>query len=209
MEAVSLSIRNVRLITISFLLLVAVIFTGCGGKTETPEIKTPGASSGTTAVTGESNMKLSSSAFENNGTIPVKYAHTRVAGGENISIPLEWQDAPAGTKSFALAMVDTSSRNWVHWMVINIPPDITSLSEGASVIKMPSEAKELANTFGSIGYGGPEPPHGARPHNYVTTIYALNVDEISLPVQSSYNDFLQAIEGKILAQARLTGEFSR
>ncbi|MBE0447128.1 MAG: YbhB/YbcL family Raf kinase inhibitor-like protein [Actinobacteria bacterium] len=153
-------------------------------------------------------MRLISSAFDNNGTIPVKYAYPRVAGGQNISIPLEWTDAPAGTRSFALAMVDISSRNWVHWMVINIPANVASLSEGASVIKMPSGVKELANTFGSIGYGGPEPPPGAGPHDYVTTVYALNVDEISLPLQSSYNNFLRAIEGKVLAKASLTGRFS-
>lgn len=153
-------------------------------------------------------MKLISNAFKDNEAIPVKYAKQGVAGGENVSIPLSWEDAPAGTKSFALAMIDINSRNWVHWMVINIPAEVTSIPEGASGANMPGGSKELINTFGSIGYGGPEPPPGAQAHNYVITLYALDVEEVSLAVETSFNEFLQAVEGRTLAKASLTGKFA-
>ena len=51
------------------------------------------------------------------------------AGGKNISLPLAWTDTPAGTKSFALSIVDPHpvARNWVHWLVINLPAGAASL----------------------------------------------------------------------------------
>lgn len=47
-------------------------------------------------------LTLKSSAFENNGVMPEKYT----IDGEKVSPPLEWENAPAGTKSFALIMLD-------------------------------------------------------------------------------------------------------
>ncbi len=104
-------------------------------------------------------MQLKSSAFADGQSIPTKYANTGVSGGQNVSIPLEWSGAPAETKSFALAIVDRHpiANSWVHWLVINIPKTASMLAEGASrTNKMPTGAKELNNTFGNLGYGGPQ-----------------------------------------------------
>jgi len=210
-----LSQRKLRLLFVMILTLCAVIFTGCSGKTETTgvtataERTTLSTTVGITSTTAASTMKLTSSAFHNNSAIPVKYANTGVPGGQNISIPLGWQDAPAGTKSFAISIIDTSANNWVHWMVINIPAATTSLPEGASGKKMPAGSKELTNTFGTPGYGGPQPPPGSGPHNYVTTIYALNVDTVSMSEQPAADRFEQALDGKVLAKTSLTGMFSQ
>ncbi len=199
-----------KLLPIAILLLVAVIFAGCGGKTQGTSITatTAGKIESQPVTTGEANMRVASSAFSNNGNIPEKYAR-RGAGGDNISIPLEWAGAPEGTKSFALVMVDTSARNWIHWLVINIPAKTSALAEGASGKNMPGSSKELANTFGEVGYGGPQPPPGSGAHDYVTTIYALNVGGLDLPQRISYDDFLQSLNGKVLAKASITGTLSR
>ncbi|MCL6471385.1 MAG: YbhB/YbcL family Raf kinase inhibitor-like protein [Firmicutes bacterium] len=153
-------------------------------------------------------MKVTSSAFKNNGAIPERHAR-QGAGGENVSIPLEWQGAPEGTKSFAFTMVDISARNWVHWLVVDIPAKTTSIAEGASNKRMPDGSKELINTFGDIGYGGPQPPPGSGPHKYVITVYALSEEGLDLPQQISYDDFLRALEGKVLAKASIIGKYSR
>ncbi len=199
-----------KLLPVMILLLVTVIFAGCGGKTQetimTPASETASEPKPTTG--GEGNMRVTSTAFQDNGPIPEKYAR-QGAGGDNVSIPLWWTDAPEGAKSFAFAMVDTSARNWVHWLVINIPVKTTSIIEGASGKSMPEGSKELTNTFGEIGYGGPQPPPSSGVHDYVTTIYALNVAGLDLPQQISYDDFLQALDGKVLAKASITGTFSR
>lgn len=159
---------------------------------------------------GDPAMKLSSTAFTDGGKIPVPNVMPG-AGGQNTSLPLAWADAPADAKSFALSMVDPHpvARNWVHWLVVNIPGDVHSLAEGASGKKMPSGAVELNNSFGAPGYGGPQPPPGTGDHPYVVTIYALNVPKLNLGPKTSLAAFQQALEGKVLASASLTGYFGR
>ncbi len=155
-------------------------------------------------------MKLSSSAFQDGGKIPLPYVMPG-AGGKNISLPLSWVDPPAGTKSFALSIVDPHpvARNWVHWLVINIPATATSLEEGASRKKMPAGALELRSSFGDLGYGGPQPPKGTGDHPYVVTLYALSVPRIELDVQTNLAAFQKALEGKPLASAGITGYYGR
>ncbi|MBM4273517.1 MAG: YbhB/YbcL family Raf kinase inhibitor-like protein [Deltaproteobacteria bacterium] len=155
-------------------------------------------------------MKLASSAFSDGGKIPQKYVMPG-AGGKNVSLPLSWSGAPPGTKAFALSVVDPHpvARNWVHWLVINLPPEAASLEEGASMKKMPPGAAELKNSFGDLGYGGPQPPRGTGDHPYVVTLYALNVPQLDLPVSTSLTAFQKALEGKVLAQASITGYYGR
>ena len=74
---------------------------------------------------------------------------------------------------------------------------------------MPAGCREIYNSFGERGYGGPEPPPGSGRHPYVTTVYALNVSSLDLTDNSSLNAFLKAIEGKILASAAITGTYER
>ena len=73
-------------------------------------------------------MQLTSSAFADGGKIPQQYVMPG-AGGKNLSLPLAWSGAPAGTKSFALSIVDPHpvAHNWVHWLVADIPGGAASL----------------------------------------------------------------------------------
>ncbi len=155
-------------------------------------------------------MELTSPAFQDNGKIPADFARP-AAGGRNVSIPLRWSGVPEGTKSLALAMVDQHpvAQKWVHWLVINIPPNTTAISEGASGKSMPVGADELRNSFGAAGYGGPQPPAGTGPHAYVITIYALNVGRMDLRKDAGLAGFLTAIKGKIVGEASLTGYYGR
>lgn len=155
---------------------------------------------------------ISSVAFKNGKRIPTQYANTGVADGKNISIPLAWENIPKGTKSFALTMVDLHpiANNWVHWLVINIPATVLGLQEGASISsKMPVGSVELNNTFGTLGYGGPQPPKGSGPHQYEVTIYALNIPTVKLDIQSTLSTFRKAIDGKVIATAKTVGIFER
>jgi Raf kinase inhibitor-like YbhB/YbcL family protein len=159
---------------------------------------------------GEKIMQLSSTAFTDGGKIPVPYVMPG-AGGKNISLPLSWTEAPPGTKSFALSLVDPHpvARNWVHWLVINLPADVHALAAGASGKKMPPGALELNSSFGDPGYGGPQPPRGSGDHPYVVTIYALNVPHLDLGSHTSLAAFQKSLEGKVLASASITGYFGR
>lgn len=158
----------------------------------------------------EAAMSLISPAFKDKGAIPGKYARS-AAGGQNVSIPLNWADAPEGTKSFALSVVDLHpvAKKWIHWMVVNIPPEVSSLPEGASGKNMPSGAVEIVNSFGESGYGGPQPPKGTGPHQYVITVYAMKEARIDLKPNSTLADFNGAIQGKTLGEASISGLFEK
>ncbi len=155
-------------------------------------------------------MELASAAFKDGGKIPAQYAMPG-AGGRNVSVPLSWKNVPQGTRSFALSMVDPHpvAQNWVHWLVINMPANTTSLEEGISRKKMPQGAVELQNSFGDIGYGGPQPPKGTGDHPYVFTLYALSVDKLNLDAKTSLSAFRKALEGKALGSATLTGKYGQ
>jgi Raf kinase inhibitor-like YbhB/YbcL family protein len=112
--------------------------------------------------------------------------------GQNISPALAWSNAPAGTRSFALQVHDldapTGSGFW-HWAVYNIPGSATALAQGAgnSAVSLPEGAFggstdffDTGATGGNGNYGGPCPPAGDAPHQYVFTLYALAVDKIDV-----------------------------
>jgi Raf kinase inhibitor-like YbhB/YbcL family protein len=159
---------------------------------------------------GGKTMEISSSAFKDQEKIPIQYVMPG-AGGKNLSIPISWKNVPAGTKSFALSIVDIHpiAQNWVHWLVINIPKEVTSIEEGASKKRMPPGSVELKNSFGDIGYGGPQPPKGTGDHPYVVTLYALNMEKLELAVSTSLSTFKKAIEGKVIEFASTTGKYGR
>ncbi len=105
--------------------------------------------------------------------------------GKNISPKLVWRNAPADTKSFAITMYDKDAKTgsgWWHWIVYNIPANVTLLETGASETRklMPKGAIQSLNDFGTKKYGGVCPPAGSK-HNYIITIYALNVEKLDLP----------------------------
>jgi len=161
-------------------------------------------------VLGGERMEILSSAFKDGERIPIQYVMPG-AGGNNISIPLAWKNIPAGTKSFCLSIVDPHpvAQNWVHWLVINIPAQVTSIEEGASKKKMPRGSIELKNSWGEIGYGGPQPPKGTGDHPYVVTLYALNMEKVDLGVNTTLSAFKKAIEGKVIGSASITGKYGR
>lgn len=155
-------------------------------------------------------MKLYSPAFPDRGKIPLQYVMPG-AGGKNISPPLKWEGVPEGTKSLVLVCVDVHpiARNWIHWVVINIPPQVSEFKEGASLKEIKSPAKELENTYGFKGWGGPQPPPGTGDHPYVFKLFALNVPEIKLSQRPTYEEILKAVKPHLIAEAEFTGYFGR
>ena len=148
-------------------------------------------------------MKAACPALLPGDLIPPVYAYRGVVGGRNISLPVTWAEVPEGTKGFSFSIVDRHpiARNWIHWFVVNIPASATGIAEGASGSheNMPPGSLELLNSYGSFGYGGPKPPRGTGPHEYVMTVYALDVP--ALPLTPS----TVAVEAEKLIKAHLLG----
>ena len=150
-------------------------------------------------------IKVTSSAFAEGAMIPVKYT----GDGADVSPPLSWSGAPEGTKSFALISDDPDAPvgTWVHWVLFNIPPDVTELPENVPADeKLASGAVHGKNDFRRLGYGGPMPPSGT--HRYYFKLYALDA-LLELAHGAAKADLLRAIEGHILAQGQLMGKYSR
>ncbi len=145
-------------------------------------------------------MKITSSAFENNQQIPLKYT----CDGQDINPPLEISEVPKETKSLVLIVDDPDAPmgTWVHWLVWNIDPSIAKIEENS----MPQGAVQGQNSFGKAPYGGPCPPSGT--HRYFFKVYALDI-KLELDSSADKNALESAMEGHILDKAELIGLYQR
>ena len=145
-------------------------------------------------------MKIESSAFEHNESIPKKYT----CDGENINPPLSVSEVPKRTKSIVLIVDDPDAPVglWVHWVVWNISQKKKEIKENT----VPGGATEGITSFGKPGYGGPCPPDGE--HRYFFKIYALDTD-IELPRDADKETLEEAIIGHVLDKAELVGLYDR
>jgi len=67
--------------------------------------------------------------------------------------------------------------------------------------------KDMAGDY--YGYDGPCPPwNDEMPHRYVFTVYALDVERLTLPQRFGGADVRKAVEGHVLAQAAITGRYT-
>jgi hypothetical protein len=136
------------------------------------------------------------------------------AGG-NVSPALSWSGAPPQTKSFALTCFDpdapTGSGFW-HWLVFNIPANHTQLPRGAGDPKGPTAPKGAVQSrtdYGKMGYGGPCPPKGDKPHRYQFTVFAVDVAKLDADERSSGALVGFNLNSHTLAKATLTGLYGR
>ncbi len=162
-------------------------------------------------------LKLSSPDIHAKGTIADEQVFNGFGcTGKNVSPALNWSGAPAGTKSFALTVYDpdapTGSGFW-HWVVFNIPANATSLPKNAGDVKSnlaPAGSVQSRTDFGTPGWGGPCPPKGDKPHRYIFTIFALDIDKLPVPgpeVTAAVVGF--NLHFHTLAKATLTGHYGR
>ncbi len=131
--------------------------------------------------------------------------------GGNLSPPLAWSDPPHGTKSFALTLYDPDAptgSGWWHWVLVNIPAEVMSLSEGAGSTSstLPSGALQSRTDFGTPGYGGAAPPPGVL-HHYVFTVHALGVETLDVNPDMSAAMVGFMINANRLGAAKLTAVY--
>jgi Raf kinase inhibitor-like YbhB/YbcL family protein len=145
-----------------------------------------------------SNFQLTSQAFHDGGFLPIKYTFR----GENISPPLTIANMPYGTRSMVLMMhaPNTSSGDWLHWSLYNIPREVTEIAENT----VPAGALQGSISTGRVGYSGPNPQPGTGVRRYIFELYALT---IVLELESGADRMIleQHLRGgNIIAQTQLT-----
>ena len=214
-----LRIRN--LLATSCLTVVAVLIAaGCSNSSDD-------ATSGQAAAqVGETGFQLEAAFTEIRPKVRMEKRHT--CHGENVSPPLSWNNPPADTVSYALVAEDLDHRagTWVHWVLYNIPGDVTELTEGipTSTSELPDGTIQGSNDYKTNGYDGPCPIHivirgegegnyfinsdqdDKKPHKYAFTLYALGAD-LSLAGGAGKSELMKAMEGHILGQAVRYGKF--
>ncbi|MCL2830061.1 MAG: YbhB/YbcL family Raf kinase inhibitor-like protein [Betaproteobacteria bacterium] len=202
-------------------------------------------------------MKLASNSFSDGQKIPAEFVFgipdpdQHVALGKNRNPHLAWGDVPEGTRSFVLLCVDLDVPSkgddvnregrtvpadlprvdFFHWVLIDLPPQITSIAEGAFSDQVVPRgkpgpaaahgARQGINNYTQwfdgdqdmrgdyFGYDGPCPPwNDSIPHRYLFSVYALDIERLPVEGRFSGKEVREAMEGHILAQANLSVRYS-
>lgn len=124
--------------------------------------------------------------WKQGGRIPKRYT----CDGAQVK-PQVASSAPNAAKDVAFVLTDPDAPggtfvHWTHW----------------------GRNTNGKNSFGKVGYGGPCPPKGAKPHHYVLTVYALR-EPLGLPAGSDPDKVVAAIRAKAFASGSLTGLYGR
>lgn len=155
------------------------------------------------------SLTLTSPAFSDHASIPTLYT----CEGRNISPPLNWVSVPENARSLALIVDDPDAPDpkapritWIHWVLYNIPPGATGLTEGAASGGLPHGTEQGRNSWHSIGYGGPCPPIGR--HRYFFKLYALDTVLQGLydPTKAQLEN---AMQGHVIVRVVLIGTYRK
>lgn len=155
-------------------------------------------------------FRLTSTAFAEGGAIPARHTDD----GLNVSPPLAWENAPEDTVEFALLVDDPDSNDrdpFAHWIIYSIPATATGLPENVTKVAAPADpagSLQGLNDFDMVGYDGPAPPEADEPHSYRFRLFALSAPS-GLASGVGKGAFLNAVEGRTIAEARLTGTYDR
>lgn len=201
-------------------------------------------------------MEIEVPSYANGQKIPGEFAFCvpadegHVTGGPNRSPHVRWSHIPSGTKSLALIMHDPDVPSvpddvnqegrtvphdlprvdFYHWVLVDIPPDITQLPAGMDSDGVTPRGKspgkvdygvrgvnnytdwfagdpDMEGTYG--GYDGPCPPwNDERLHQYHITLYALDTETLGLSGNFGGPDALAKMEEHIIARASWGGSYT-
>jgi Raf kinase inhibitor-like YbhB/YbcL family protein len=149
---------------------------------------------------------VSSPALIDGAALPADLRCTR-SGGDGVSPPLTWENAPTGTQAFAIVMqhypngtypgVNAPSHYWLVW---NISGDADGVARG-NPSSLGVEGADKDNR--ATGYTPPCSPAGAGTHEYTIWVYALDAQLSDLPEQDDisvgWTNVMAALNGHVLA----------
>lgn len=151
-------------------------------------------------------LRVTSTDLADGGMVPKQFT----CDGGSVSPALAWENAPAGTSSFAVIARDPDAPGgtFVHWVIYDLPPKVLGVMQGiAAKERLPDGSMQGVNSAQSVGYYGPCPP-GGKPHRYVFTVYALD-EMLSLPPGVDEEQVMKAMRGHVLAEGQLMARYGR
>ncbi|MBX3469329.1 MAG: YbhB/YbcL family Raf kinase inhibitor-like protein [Planctomycetes bacterium] len=157
-------------------------------------------------------LQLRSPAFSPGERIPRR--HARPPEGLDASPPLTWSLVPEGARELVLICDDPdapSAEPWVHWVAYRIPAKARALPEGIARDEQPGNPEGMLqgqNSWGLVGYGGPQPPVGHGTHHYHFRLLAIDT-HLSLGPGATKEEVLEAIDGHVIAEGELVGTYER
>lgn len=170
-------------------------------------------------VQAQGNFVLNVDGFEDGGDIPVRFSQAAedAQPGGGTSPAIHWVNAPEGTRSFVVNMMDLDfapnrgTRTQVHWVVWNIPGTADGLAENQPEgNQLPNGASQISAT-GRV-YRGPGAPATRPRHHYLFEVYALDteldVDATDDPLETR-DAVMAAMAGHVLGKSVYMGRFNR
>ena len=167
----------------------------------------------------KTKLTVTSPAFTSGQPIPKEFT----ADGRNVNPPLQWTPGPAGTKQYVIIVEDPDVKQsppFVHWIVADLSPSVTSLTPGveipgaavsAAFTGNPADARpaasQLKNSKNLNQYVGPEPPPNQL-HHYHFEVFALD-HPLNLPRTAEKTAVENAMRGHVLAEGELVGTYER
>lgn len=145
---------------------------------------------GASAHAQEKLFSITSTTFPDGGTMPAKVGNSQANDpqnknclGENVSPQLSWVNPPAGTKSFAMLMIDPEGHaggGVIHWVAYGIPASVTGFAEG-EVSKDSSKYVGGKSRMGVGHFSGPCMPPDSSPRHYTFILVATDLEPDALP----------------------------
>ena len=130
---------------------------------------------------------------------------------DNSSPELRWEGAPPETQSFVLLVEDPDAPQglFTHWVIYNIPAQIHHLPAGIPAQEsLPNGIRQGINSYGKLGYSGPNPPLGSAPHRYFIRIFAL-LELAEIPSRATREQLLEIITPFVIDSGELMGRYVR
>lgn len=158
-----------------------------------------------------------------NGVIQDQYGGRGTQFNENgvptYSLPFQIEDAPEGTKSFAIVLEDkdaypvTGGFVWIHWLAANITRPVLKENESQTARDFVQGLNSWTSIQGnhqsrepSCFYGGMTPPD--QVHTYELHVFALD-GLLDIGKGFLLNELYHKMEGHILEQYKLKGIYDK
>lgn len=151
-------------------------------------------------------INVKASAFANNAPIPDKHS----AYFADVSPEISWTGVPNNAKSIVVMMEDPDAalKPVTHWIVANLPPNLTGLPENVLKTEKYGDAVQGGNHTGKHGYYGPMPPPADKPHKYHFQVFALDT-KLDLPSGFNRQALLDAMKNHVIAKGETVGTYQR